>query len=252
MSADAEPLAAHKMPSRPGFSRNGLGRGIWLTLPVVPSVLVFGIAFGLLARNSGLSIAEAGLMSVLVCGGTAQLAALQVWAVPAPVLAAGLASLTLNSRYVLLGAATRNWFEGLAAWRAYGTLAFLYDTNFALAAREQEAGNRDAAVLLGGGLVCIVFWTLATLIGHRFGDMLGPPGPLGLDFVLVAFFAAMMVTFWRGIGDLAPIAVAAGTAFLVDRLLPGPWYMIAGAIAGSAVAAALRRAPAPGQERSSA
>jgi predicted branched-subunit amino acid permease len=126
---------------------------------------------------------------------------------------------------------------GLPAIKAYGVLAFLYDANFAMAAREQAAGRRDVGYLLGGGLVCVVTWTLSTCAGILAGDLIGRPERFALDFVLIAFFAGMFVSMWRGAVDLLPVLVAIVAAVVVERLAPGPWYMIAGAVAGSTVAA---------------
>jgi 4-azaleucine resistance transporter AzlC len=230
------------------FSAAGLAAGARSALPLVPGVVAFGVAFGVLAGQKGLSSAEAALMSLIVCAGTAQFAALQTWADPAPVLAAAIASLALNSRYVLLGAATRPWFVGLGPLPAYGSLFFLFDQNFALAAREQVAGRYDAAHMMGGGLLLCTVWTFATGIGHIGGTVIGDVSRLGLDFVILAFFAALLVELFRGRSDVTILAVAIPVAIATERLVPGPWYMITGALAGSAVAAFAGPPPATRSE----
>lgn len=219
------------------FSAAGLAAGARAALALVPGVAVFGMAFGVLAGQKGLSTAEAVMMSLLVCAGTAQFAALQTWAEPAPVLAATLATLALNSRYVLLGAAARPWFTGIGAIRTYFTLFSLSDANFALTAREQAAGRHDVAHLLGGGLALWALWTAATTVGHLGGTLVGDASRLGLDFVILAFFSGLMVHLFLGRADVLILAVALPVAVLTEWLVPGPWYMIAGALAGAAVAA---------------
>ena len=47
------------------FTRDGLVRGYVKTLPIAVGVAVFGMAYGLLAGQHGLSLAETGLMSAL-------------------------------------------------------------------------------------------------------------------------------------------------------------------------------------------
>jgi 4-azaleucine resistance transporter AzlC len=219
------------------FTRAGLFAGAVSALALIPGVVLFGVAFGTLAGQRGLTTAEAILMSVMVCAGTAQFAALQEWTSPAPVLAAALTSLALNSRYVLLGASARPWFAGVPPAKAYLSMFVMYDGNWALSAREQEAGRKDAAHLLGGGLMLCAVWTMATGAGHAFGALLGDGRQYGLDFVLVSFFAALLVDFFKGRSDILVAAVAVVVAIAVERLVPGPWYMIAGALAGSTVAA---------------
>jgi 4-azaleucine resistance transporter AzlC len=216
---------------------SGVSAGAVAAIVLMPGVFVFGTAFGILAGQRGLSVAEATLMSALACAGTAQFAALQEWTNPAPVLAAGLASLALNARYVLLGAAARPWFRHASVGQAYLSMFFLYDGNWALAAREQAGGRHDAAHLLGGGLMLWSGWTLATALGHLFGAALGDIHRLGLDFVLTGFFATLLVGFVRGVRDVPVAAVAIIVAVVTDAVFPGPWYLITGAVAGSAVAA---------------
>lgn len=219
------------------FTFAGAMRGARAALLLSPAIVVFGAAFGMLSATAGIGLVEAAVMSAVVCAGTAQFAVLQLWSDPMPWLAAGIASLVMNARYVLLGATLRSWFASLPALQAYLSLFFMYDGNWATATRDRALGERDAAHLIGGGFVMCAIWTLATMAGHAFGGLLGDPKKLGLDFVITAFFAGMAVTFWRGRGDIAPLGAAVAAALLVDRLTTGPWYIVAGAVAGSAVAA---------------
>ncbi len=57
------------------FSRAGLLAGVRRSLPVALSVAAYGAVFGVLARQAGLSVEEAGLMSGLVYAGSAQFVA---------------------------------------------------------------------------------------------------------------------------------------------------------------------------------
>jgi predicted branched-subunit amino acid permease len=59
--------------------------------------------------------------------------------------------------------------------------------------------------------------------------------------MLAAFFATMAVAFFRNAREATPpLAVAIVTAIVVERLVAGPWYIFAGALAGS-LAGAFRR-----------
>jgi predicted branched-subunit amino acid permease len=51
--------------------------------------------------------------------------------------------------------------------------------------------------------------------------------------MLAAFFATMAVAFFRAGRDTRPLLVAMPVAVIVDRLVTGPWYIFAGALAGS-------------------
>jgi predicted branched-subunit amino acid permease len=149
----------------------------------------------------------------------------------------------MNARYLLLGATLRPWFGGLPGSRVYTSLFVLGDGNWALAMRAHAQGRDDAAFLLGSGIVMWLTWVSSTAIGHGFGAILTRPERFGIDFMLAAFFAAMALDFYRAAKGLLPLVVGVATAIVVERLAAGPWYILAGALAGS-LAGALRHVDA--------
>lgn len=220
----------------PTFTWDGVVDGAHKGILIAPTLIAFGLGIGLLAASKGLSVAETALMSAWVYAGGAQMATLQIWAEPLPVFALVLTVLAMNARYILLSASLRPHFGTLPFWQVYPGLAIFGDGNWMLQMREINEGRRpDAGFLLGGGLVMIVPWTDSTVIGHLFGQALGDPRRFGIDFLLAAFFAVMMVGFLRAARarSIAPLIVAVVVAVLVQKLVPGPWYLFAGALAGS-------------------
>jgi predicted branched-subunit amino acid permease len=231
------------MRATPGFTWRGLRAGLRAGATPAGGSAVYGLAFGLLADQTGLGFAAAVLMSMLVYSGSAQMVGLQAWGDPIPLATIAAAIVAVNARYILLGAALRPWFGPLPAVQSYGSLFFLGDGNWAPAMREYRAGRRDASFLLGAGLTMYAGWVAATAAGHGLGQALGDTRRLGLDFVLPAYFVVMAVGLWRGRADLLPLAAAAAAALLAERAMAGPWSIAAGALAGS-VAAAIRPAAA--------
>ena len=67
------------------FTRPGFVWGATQTLPLAAGVLAVGLVFGVLARQAGLSLLEAELMSGLVFAGAAQFVALGLWGPSLPV-----------------------------------------------------------------------------------------------------------------------------------------------------------------------
>ena len=224
----------------PSFTLAGFRTGALGVAPLVPGIAMYGIAFGVMAQAAGLSTLESALLSGWVNAGGAQMASLQAWSNPVPILAVFLMTLAMNTRYLLLGAALRPWFGALPAYQSYPSLLVLGDGNWTLALREREEGRGDAAFLMGSGFVLWLVWIGATIAGHAFGRVLGDPTRFGIDFMLAAFFAAMAVIFVRKSDAILPLVVGAIVAIVVQRLTEGPWYILAGAAAGSA-AGALRR-----------
>jgi predicted branched-subunit amino acid permease len=228
----------------PPFTMRGFRVGAVASLTLVPGVAMYGVAFGIMAAAAGFSGAEAVLFSGWVYAGGAQMAVLQAWADPVPLIAVCLTALAMNVRYLLLGAALRPWLAGLPPHQSYASLLVLGDGNWALSLREYSEGRTDAAFVLSSGIMMWLVWVASTAAGHAFGQILGDPARLGIDFMLPAFFATMAVAFVRKPGDALPLIAGLATAIVVERLVDGPWYILAGAVTGSIVGALRHADPA--------
>ena len=210
-----------------------------MTVPLIPGIVVFAAAFGTLAAQRGLTLAEATLMSALVYSGAGQLVAIEAWQRPlttSVVLALAVLTATVSLRFVLMGASLRPWLGPLPAWQSYGALAFLVDANWLLASRYRQDGGDDAGIFFGAGVALWVVWVAATVPGYLLGVLISNPWQFGLDFVMPAFFSAMLVPLWRGARMGGSWVIAAVVALLTSMLIGGWWFVIVGALAGSIAA----------------
>lgn len=218
------------------FGRDGIKAGFRTGLPVAVGVGGYGLAFGVLARQSGLSIAEATLMSAVVFAGAAQLIAVELWGSPLPVVAIIATTLVVNLRYVLMSASLRAWFDDLSPAHAYGSAFFITDETWALTIADLRSGAGRGAFLLGSGIALWLLWVLTTATGAAAGSAITDPERFGLDFVLTTIFVILAVGLWRGREDAAPWLLAATVAVASAELLPGRWYILLGGLAGSFLA----------------
>lgn len=232
--------------SRPAtrFTFAGVREGFFAAQPLAPGVAVYGLVFGVLAGEAQLSWLEALLMSSFVYSGSAQIAALQVWSSSPALLPLIATILVMNARYLLFSAALQPWLSGVRPGQAYASLFFLGDGNWVLSTRHHAGGHSDAGYVLGSGVAMFLPWTLGTLAGHLLGALVSNPARLGLDFMLVAFSAAMGLAMWRGRGDWLPALAAGLVALALWRLVPGAWYIVGAGLAGAGVAALRYRPPA--------
>src|SRR5262249_32972988 len=104
---------------------SGIRHGVRLGLPLAVARLADGLVFGMLARQAGLSTAEATLMSGLVFAGTAQFLAVGLWGSPVPIASILLTTLGVNLRHLLMGATLRSWLGAWPGRRVYPSLFFL-------------------------------------------------------------------------------------------------------------------------------
>jgi predicted branched-subunit amino acid permease len=102
--------------------------------------------------------------------------------------------------------------------------------------QRHAAGERDAGFVLGSGLVMYVPWAIGTPIGYVARNAVADPTRFGLDFILVAFSAALGTGLARGRSDIAPALGALVVAIIMSRLVSTGWTIVAAGLAGAVVA----------------
>ncbi|WP_436347341.1 AzlC family ABC transporter permease [Natronorubrum sp. FCH18a] len=217
------------------FDWEGIRAGFLTGIPIAVGVGGYGIAFGVLANQAGLSVAEAALMSATVLAGASQIIAVELWADPIPIAAIVATTFAVNLRYSLMGAALQPWFRHLSPTQIYGSLVMMADENWALTMRELKSGSGRGAFLLGSGIVLWLFWVGSTILGVLAGESVGDPDQYGFDFILAAVFVALAAELWEGRSTLVPWLVALGTSVVTANVLPGRWYILVGGLAAAAV-----------------
>jgi 4-azaleucine resistance transporter AzlC len=216
-----------------GFTGRGLLRGAWRAVPVAVSTVAFGLLFGVLSRKAGLSLGEVCLMSALVFTGSGQVVAIGMWATPIPIVAIVATTLLISLRHILMGLTLHPWYSQLPAPGAYASYFLLTDESWGLTTVEFQRGPADGAFLVGAGLVLFVSWVGSTALGRVAGAAIRDPSAWGLDFALVGVFIALLASLPPGKSALFRWALAAVVAVGTDRWLPGNWYVLFGAMAGS-------------------
>jgi predicted branched-subunit amino acid permease len=229
----------------------GLSAGARRCAPIALSVFAYGLVFGALAAQSGLTLGETGLMSAIVFSGSTQFVALGLWAMPPPVAALLIATFLLSLRLVLMGATLRRALAGIPTASALVAAWFVTDENWALTMSEAaKTGDEPSAqrvtlasFFMGASILLYATWIAAGIAGHLVGGAVGDPKRLGLDFAFPAMFLALAI----GIGRRHPNALvwlaSAATAILAERYLSGAWHIVLGAAAGIGVAALGHRGP---------
>jgi 4-azaleucine resistance transporter AzlC len=217
------------------FTWRGVRAGIAAAGAMAANSAVYGIIFGALAAQAGFDLAVAAAMSAIVYAGGAQVASLQIWANPIPLLAVWATTFAVNARYILQSASLRPWLQGSAPARTYASLFTLSDAGWALALRRWRSEPADGGFLFGTGVAQYLPWVGGTAAGHILGNRIGAPETYGLDFIFPAFFVAMAAGMWRKRSDLGPIVVGAGAALLAERWIAGHWSLLVGGLAGSLV-----------------
>ncbi|TRL38615.1 AzlC family ABC transporter permease [Rhizobium straminoryzae] len=212
--------------------RRELLDGLRAILPLVLAALPIGFVFGTVAAGNGLSPLETVLMSALVFAGGSQFVAMDLWTHPASWSALGFAALLVNLRHILMGASLARSLGLFRRWQTVPALLVMADENWALAEARARRQPLSPAFYLGLALPFYCGWVLASLGGSLFGALLGDVAVYGLDFAFPAVFIVLLMGFWKGADTGRVLAASAVAALTVHSLVPGAWYIAAGALAG--------------------
>lgn len=208
--------------------------GVTMFLPVAVSIASYGVVWGVLAGQKGLSVLEVLLMSGLVFAGSSQFVALDSWTPGAlPVISIVVATAIVNLRMLLMSATLRPLVAGLSWPKALATMFFVSDEQWAMTMAQMRKGEGSVAFMLGTGVLSWVAWVGATLLGRVLGAFIDDPVKYGLDFAFTATFLALLLGMWKGRTDLVPWLVGALAALITASMVEGKWYIIVGGIVGS-------------------
>mgnify|MGYP001197208887 FL=1 len=210
------------------------------TLPLAIGTTPFAIIFGTLAVAAGFPPLAALAMSAIVFAGSAQFISLSLIGGGAPLGLIWLTTFVVNLRHALYSATlqpvARDW---PLPWRAL-TAFWLTDEIFAVVERRlQTAGEADALpYYLGSAVFFYLNWLGWTAVGALVGSRLPGLAGLGLDFAMIATFAAMIAPQLRSLTPVAVALAAGGTAWLAHGL-PYKLGLMLAALVGVTVGVAL-------------
>ena len=214
-------------------------------IPLLIGVIPFGLIYGALAVNAGLSNAEAQMMSSLVFAGSAQFITAQLVHESAPALVIVLTIAVVNLRHMLYSASMAPYIASLSTrWKA--VLSYLLtDEAYAPTILHYEKNGITPHAhwfWLGAGSTLWTFWQSSTAVGVFLGAAI--PESWSLDFALPLTFIAMLVPILRDRPGIAA-ALSAGLVALVAYSLPYKLGLIVAALVGILVGVLLEGRKSP-------
>ena len=203
--------------------------------PIAVAVALFGASFGMLARDAGMGVVAPIVMSFTTFAGSAQFAVASVLGSGGAVVAAILAAVLLNLRYLAVGMSVAPSLRG-GPLRRLAEAQLAVDESWAVSQRE---GRVDRDRLVGAGLALMGSWCLGTVAGVFGGSAIGDPSDYGLDAMFPALFLALLVGQLDG--RRARVAAVAGglIALALTPVVPAGLPIVA-ATGGAVLALAVR------------
>ena len=222
-------------------SKNFL-KGIKDTSPLMIPVVPFGIIFGVLAIDLGLSPLTTIAMSVIIFGGASQIIFLQLFSAGASSLVILSSVGAVNSRHLLYGTVLSEHLSDLSlTWKIIVSY-FLVDQAFAVSNVYFKKNNQEKFKhlhLIGGGFNCWIIWQITTIIGIYLGSII--PEKLGLTFAIPLTFLALLVNDFRKLINVIVIIISGSIATLGYQIIPFKAYVIVAASIGLLIAIILTK-----------
>jgi len=215
---------------------NGITDVSPLMIPVVP----FGIIFGVIAMELGLSAYMTFGMSVIIFGGASQIVLLQLFSGGASSLVTITSVGAVNSRHLLYGAVFSEYLSNLKlSWKIILSYV-LIDQSFAVSNtyfKKNKENEFKHYHLLGAGFTCWTVWQISTVLGIVLGSVV--PEELGLSFTISLTFLALLINDFRKFKNIIVMLISGIVATIGYSTIPFQAYIIVAALSALIVATLL-------------
>jgi len=210
------------------------------SVPIVLAVVPFGLLFGALAVEHGLSIFEAVLMSVTIYAGASQMVGLDLFGTNIAPWLVVLSIFAVNFRHVLYSATIGRYLDHWTPLQRVIGFFFLVDPQFAEAERRVENGEPlSFSWYMGLALPVYLCWIAESWLGAVFASLIPDAHAFGLDFILPIYFLALVMSFRKRPLWLPVVAVSAVASVVAYHTIGSPWHVSFGAMAGILLGALL-------------
>lgn len=222
-------------------SQKAFWNGVKAEIPLLIGVFPFGMIYGALALNAGLSTLASQMMSSIVFAGSAQFITTQLVSEGAPAFVIILTIAVVNLRHMLYSASLAPYLKHLSTkWKALLSYLLTDEAYAPSIIQYEKEGIKPFShwFLLGAGLALWVNWQISTALGIFLGTRI--PNDLQLDFALPLTFIAMVVPVLKKMPMVAA-ALSAGVTALLAYSLPFKLGLILAALVGILVGTLLEK-----------
>ena len=204
-------------------------QGVLEELPLQLGVFPFGIIYGIMAIESGLTPMQAFLMSSIIFGGASQIAFVQLIsnATPFGVIVTTVGA--INSRHFLYSISMMDFLKNLSIKWRIGLAYLLTDEAYAISIRRFINEPNKSFIhfhLLGTGITLFLSWQISTLTGVLLGGDL--PQFLDLQFIIPLTFIAIIVPMIKSKSTLITVISSGISALIFKNLDINFWIILSG------------------------
>ena len=202
-------------------------------LPIILGYIPMGAAYGILARQSGMPLFPAILMSLIVFAGASQFIAVGLLSGGATGVEVVLATFFINLRHVLMSASLSPFFRN-APRAALPFVAWgITDETYALSIGRYGEGGVDHRYSLVLHYTAYVSWVSGTVMGAYAGTLVPSVLQSSLEFALYSMFVGLLVLQVTNVLHLVIAVISAALSILFSTFMGGTWHIISAAMLGA-------------------
>ncbi|TRM11823.1 AzlC family ABC transporter permease [Lentibacillus cibarius] len=210
-------------------------KGFTVGVPIMLGYLPIAITYGVLAKQSGMSLMELTLMSVMVFAGASQFMGANMIAVGAGALEIIVATFVLNFRHFVMSLSFMNRLRDIGLkWKVPLSLG-LTDETFAVSALHTKEANAEKGAYFYASLILTAYasWVGGSFLGGLLGEIIPAQLSQSMGIALYAMFIGLLIPSVKkewGVGLVAVIAMLINTIF--NQFLSDGWAIVAGTVLG--------------------
>lgn len=195
-------------------------------IPIALGYFPLGLAFGVLARDAGLTVTEAATMSLMVFAGAGQFIAIGLLKTGASIINIAATTFLVNLRLFLMGMAFQPKLKHWSRLKLGIIASQITDETFVMANSYYSSNEPSWHFHLGLNITSHLAWILSSALGAGVGNLIKEPELFGLNFALPAMFIALLTSQIDNKLNFT-IAIVAGIISLAAKILiPGNWNVL--------------------------
>lgn len=216
--------------------KKDIKEGIITSIPVMIGYLPIAIAYGLLAKNTGINFRDTTLFSAIVYAGASQFMALDLISLGISTSSIIFATFLLNLRHIMMSASLSISFKGIKRKYlpiiAYG----ITDETFSVSSFNKDKINLP--FILTFYFLAYCAWVGGTMLGYLVGEILPSSLQSSLAIGLYAMFSALLFPEFKGRANIVFLSIISGIIYMFlyySKLFTSGWDIVIGIILSSAL-----------------
>ncbi|SFL40970.1 4-azaleucine resistance probable transporter AzlC [Gracilibacillus orientalis] len=204
--------------------------------PIFVGYLPIAIAYGVLAKQAGMTLLELTGMSLLVYAGAAQFMGAGMIGIGVSALEIIIATFVLNFRHFVMSLSFINQVKHYAMKWKFGLSLGLTDETFSVSSIYKKQGDQTYGYFFYGTIMLssYISWVFGSFLGGVLGDIIPQNLSQSMGVALYAMFIGLLIPSIRKYKRIAVISIAAMLInYLVSPWIGEGWGIVVGTVFGA-------------------